>query len=237
MQTLFAGMGVLAIYFLVCASTAFLCRRFIRIPDELFRKILHFILLGSLLVWTLHFDAWYMAAASALIFAAAVYPLLKLAERWKGYSKFVTERSGGELKHSLIVVFVMYATVVAVCWGWLDEKLLALCSIYAWGIGDAAAALIGKRFGRHMLQGKHIEGRKSLEGTLAMFASSFLCVTAILLLRGGMAWYACLLTAAVTAAVSAAVELFTMRGMDTITCPLAAMAMLLPLVRIFEGGI
>ena len=237
MQAFFAGLGVLAIYFVVCASIAFICRRFLRIPDEVFRKILHGILLGSLLVWTVQFDQWYLAALSALAFAAAVYPLLKLAERWKGYSKFVTERSGGELKHSLIVVFVMYAAVVTVCWGWLNEKLLALCSIYAWGIGDAAAALIGKRFGRHALEGKHIEGRKSLEGTLAMFLTSFVCVLAILLLRGGMAWYACVLAAVVTAAVSAVVELYTMHGMDTITCPLAAMAVLLPLVHWLGGGI
>lgn len=237
MQAFFVGLCVLAIYFIICASTAFICRRFLRIPDEVFRKILHGILLGSLLVWTVQFDQWYLAALSALAFAAAVYPLLKAAERWKGYSRFVTERSRGELKQSLIVVFVMYAAVVTVCWGWLNEKLLALCSIYAWGFGDAAAALVGKRYGRHTLQGKHIEGRKSAEGTLAMFAVSFVCVLIILILRGGMAWHGCLIAAVATALVSAAVELFTMRGMDTITCPLAAMAVLLPLVHFLGGGL
>ena len=237
MQAFFAGMGVLAIYYIICASTAFICRRFLRIPDEVFRKILHGILLGSLLVWTVQFEQWYLAALSALAFAVAVYPLLKAAERWKGYSHFVTERSKGELKQSLIVVFVMYAAVVMVCWGLLDEKLLALCSIYAWGFGDAAAALIGKRYGRHTLQGKHIEGRKSVEGTLAMFVTSFVCVLAILILRGGMTWYGYLITAFVTGLVSAAVELFTMRGMDTITCPLAAMSVLLPLVHFLGGGL
>ena len=237
MQAFFAGLGVLAIYFIVCASTAFICRRFLRIPDEVFRKILHGILLGSLLVWTVQFDRWYLAALSALSFAAAVYPLLKAAERWKGYSHFVTERSSGELKQSLIVVFVMYAIIVTVCWGWLNEKLLALCSIYAWGFGDAAAALIGKRYGRHKLEGKHIEGRKSAEGTLAMFTVSFACVLIILILRGGMAWHEYLITAFVTALVSSAVELYTMRGMDTITCPLAAMAVLLPLVHLLGGGL
>ena len=237
MQAFFAGLGVLAIYFIVCASTAFICRRFLRIPDEVFRKILHGILLGSLLVWTVQFDRWYLAALSALSFAAAVYPLLKAAERGKGYSHFVTERSSGELKQSLIVVFVMYAIIVTVCWGWLNEKLLALCSIYAWGFGDAAAALIGKRYGRHKLEGKHIEGRKSAEGTLAMFTVSFACVLIILILRGGMAWHEYLITAFVTALVSSAVELYTMRGMDTITCPLAAMAVLLPLVHLLGGGL
>ena len=229
------GVCSILIYFVALASGAIVLRRFLTIPDEIFRKLLHCILLGSLLVWTTSFSRWWMAAGTALAFAAVVYPLLMLAEHWRGYSAFVTERSNGELKRSLIVVFTMYALVVAICWGWLDEKLLALCSVYAWGFGDAAAALVGKRFGRHGLTGSHIQGRKSEEGTLAMFAVSFVCVMAVLLFRGGMPWYAYPATAAVVAAVSAAVELFTRNGMDTITCPLAAMAVLLPLVYAFGG--
>lgn len=62
-------------------------RRLIRIPDELFRKLLHCILLGSLLVYVQGFAVWYHAALSCLLFAA----------------------------------------------------------VYAWGFGDASAALIGKR--------------------------------------------------------------------------------------------
>ena len=235
LHELLLGVCSVLIYFVVLASAAIALRRFFTIPNEVFRKLLHFILLGSLLVWTLSFPRWWMAAGVALAFAAVVYPLLMLAEHWRGYSAFVTERSTGELKRSLIVVFAMYALVVAICWGWLNERLLALCSVYAWGFGDAAAALVGKRFGKHGLTGAHIQGRKSREGTLAMFVTSFLCVTAVLLLRGGMPWYAYPVIAAIVAAVSAAVELFTRNGMDTITCPLAAMAVLLPLVYAFGG--
>lgn len=237
MHELIGGMQVILLYFLIAASSALLLRRFVRVPDELFRKLLHFILLGSLLIGTLVFESWYIAAGSALGFAAAVYPVLKLAEHWQGFSHFVTERKSGELKSSLLIVFFMYAVVAAVCWGWLGDKLLVLCSIYAWGIGDAFAALVGKAVGRHALQGAHIEGRKSVEGTLAMFGASFLSVLLILIVRGGMNWYAYPIIALITAAVSAVVELFSMKGMDTITCPLAAMAVLLPLVHAFGGGI
>ena len=235
LQALWSGVWSILIYFVTLASGAILLRRFFSIPNEIFRKLLHLILLGSLLVWTLSFPHWWMAAGTALIFAASVYPLLMLAERWKGYSAFVTERSSGELKRSLLVVFVMYAAVAAVCWGLLDEKLLTLCSIYAWGFGDAAAALVGKRFGRHGLSGQHIQGRKSVEGSMAMFAVSFAAVLVLLVFRGGMRWYAYPVIAMIVAAISAAVELFTRNGMDTITCPLAAMAALLPLVNVFGG--
>lgn len=136
-----------------------------------------------------------------------------------------------------MIVFVMFAAVICVCWGWLGDKLLALASVYAWGFGDAAAALVGKRFGRRALTGAHIEGRKSVEGSLAMFATSFVCVAAVLLFRGGLPWYGYLVIPAATALAAAVVELFSLRGMDTITCPLAAMAVLLPLVHLMGGGL
>ncbi len=230
------GIGCIGIYFAVCASAALTLRLTIRIPDEVFRKLLHCILLGSLSVWVAVYDVWWMAATSSLLFAAVVYPLLWLLEHVKGYSRVVTERKRGELKRSLIVVFVMFAAVVAVCWGCLGDRWLVLASIYAWGFGDALAALIGKRYGRHGLY-----GRKTIEGTAAMFVTSFVSVTAVLLIRGRLcatsvlSGPACLVTALVTAAVSALTELFTPDGMDTMTCPLAAMAVLIPLVQVLGG--
>ena len=236
MHELLTGLGIILLYFLVAASAALLLRKLVRIPDELFRKGLHCILLGSLLVWVLAFHTWWYAALSALGFAAAVYPLLCLEERIPGFSAFVTERKRGELKTSLLLVFSMFAAVLCVCWGWLGDRLLVLAGVYAWGFGDAAAALVGKRFGRHALTGKHIEGRKSVEGSVAMFTTSFLSVVVILLFRGGLAWYGYFLIPAVTASVAALVELYSLHGTDTVTCPLAATAVLLPLVYWMGGG-
>jgi len=229
------GLGTVLIYFVFLASSAVILRRFLSIPDEVFRKLLHGILLGSLFIWTVEFETWWLAAASALGFAIVVYPLLKVLELIPGFSAFMTERRHGELKQSLLIVFTMYAVVVSVCWGLRGDKLLSLCSIYAWGFGDAAAALVGKRFGRHKMSGPHIEGIKSVEGTMAMFLVSFASVFLLLLYRGGLAWYVYPFVAAVTAAVSAAVELYSMKGSDTITCPLAAMAVLLLLLQLCGG--
>ena len=237
MQELFHGCGAVLLYFIIAASAALLLRRLIKIKDEVFRKGLHFILLGSLLVWVLAFSVWWHAALTSICFAIAVYPILCLVEHIKGYSKFVTERKSGELKLSLLIVFAMFSAVVCICWGWLGDKLLVLAGVYAWGFGDAVAALIGKRFGKHALTGKHIEGRKSLEGSLAMFLTSFICVCVILMFRGGLPWYGYILVPALTAAVTAAVELYSLRGTDTITCPLAAMAIMLPLIHFLGGGI
>ena len=235
MQDVISAIVSILIYFIVCATSAILLRVLTKIEDEVFRKQLHMILLGSLFVWMEAFPTWQSAAASALIFAALVYPILWFAERFKGYSKLVTERKSGELKSSLLVVFFMYAVVVAICWGWFDDRMLALASIYAWGFGDAAAALVGKRFGKHKIGGKIIQGRKSFEGTTAMFIVSLISVFTILTLRGGLMWYETLVISVVVAAVSAVVELYTLNGIDTITCPVAAMVVLIVLLRLVGG--
>ena len=147
----------------------------------------------------------------------------------------MSERSKGEFRSSLLLVFLMYVIVTSVCWGWLGDALLGIGSILAWGVGDAFAAVIGKRFGKHQIKAKHIEGKKSLEGTLAMFAFSFLSVFAVLLIRGGLPIYVYCLVAIPTAIVSATIELFSMKGTDTIFCPLGAMASLIALLYLFGG--
>lgn len=70
-----------------------------------------------------------------------------------------------------------------------------------------------------------------------MFALSFLSVSLLLTLRGGLSLPMLLVVSAVTAAVAAAAELFSLRGNDTITCPLAAMSVLLPMLHFFGGGL
>ena len=233
MTELLHGASAIVIYFLICATTALVAHALLPIPSEVFRKILHLILLGSLAVWVLVFSCWWLSALSAVVFALAVYPLLSLAEHLKGYSALLTERKGGEIKHSLLVVFTMYALVVAVCWGWLGNKMLVLLSVYAWGFGDAAAALIGKRFGKHRIPGS----KKSWEGTFAMFSVSFVSVLTILLIMGNMSLPADVLTALLVAAATAATELYTPGGYDTVSCPLCAMCVALPLLHFFGGGV
>lgn len=227
------GFGILCGYFLVCASSALLLRHFVRIPSEVFRKLLHIILLCSLFVWIYVFQTWWIASLTALVFVAIIYPLLSLAEKLNCYSELLTERKSGEIKRSLILVFSMFAALNSICWGWLGKRWLVLACICAWGFGDAAAALIGKKYGRHYLEGKLIEGRKSIEGTFAMFTVSFVSVFIVLLIKGNVAWHISLIIAALAAAASAVVELYTRNGMDTITCPFAAAAVILPLLYLW----
>ena len=231
----FTGFAILISYFVLCVICLLFIRKYVNVPNELFRKMLHFVLLFSLLVFVYAFQTWWISALVSGVFAIIVFPILSFGERFKGYSEFLTERKKGEIKQSLLLVFGMFAIIIYICWGLLNDKLLVLACIYAWGFGDAVAALVGKRFGRRFLEGKLIEGRKSVEGTVAMFVVSFLTVFIILLIRGGLPWHGYIPIAVITATICAVVELYTLNGHDTITCPFAAAAIMLPLVRLWGG--
>ena len=235
MQELFHGVAALLLYFVAAASTALISRVLIKIPDELFRKILHCILLGSLLIFVFCFAVWWHAALCCIAFAAVVYPALAWFERFKGFSELTTERKKGELKESLLLVFGMFALVITVCWGWLCDRYLVLASVYAWGFGDAAAALVGKKWGKHKVRLGHADAKKSVEGSAAMFFVSLVSVTVILACRGGLSAAGYVVVPIITAFISAAAELYSKGGHDTVICPLSAMVVLLPLVHLFGG--
>ncbi len=225
----------LLVYFVTCASCALAIRLFTQVPEELYRKTLHFILLGSAPVLLYLFDSWHNAVLASVVFAALVYPALTLAEKLEGYSNILAERDGGEIKRSLIAVFGMFAAVIWICWGIFGAKYLALAVILGWGLGDAAAALVGKKFGKHHLEGKFIDGKKTIEGAVAMFIVSFITVIIVLLLSTNLPWYGHISVAIITAGVNSIVELNTKNGFDTLTCPAATLATMLPLLYLCGG--
>lgn len=156
-------------------------------------------------------------------------------EHIKNFSEFTTERKKGELKNSLLLVFSMIAFVIFVCWGLFHDKVLVIASILAWGIGDAFAALVGKKYGRHKIKDKHTDGKKSFEGTFAMFVSSFITVLMVMIYHGGIKPIGYLIIPLVTAAVSAVSELYSKNGHDTVICPIAAMVVVNGLTMVFGG--
>lgn len=218
MSEFFIGFAILCGYFIICAFTAILFRKTLKIPNEVFRKILHFILLGSVFAFIFAFKTWWISALAAIIFMVIVYPVLLIAEKFKNYSDTVIERKKGELKSSLLIVFSTFAVVISIAWGLFGNKIIVLSSILSWGIGDAAAALIGTKFGK-----RKIYRKKTLEGSLAMLCTSFLTLITIFLIAGFAPWYFSLLTSLTVAIAVSAAELYTPNGLDTLTCPLTSL--------------
>ena len=235
MQELLRGVTVIVLYLAPMAGIMLTARRFLKIQDELFRKILHFILLGAYLPFLFAFRTWWISAGFAAFLMVLLYPLLALAGRLPFFSSYVNERKKGEFKSSMVLALLTMIISISVCWGLLNDKLLTLACVYAWGVGDAFAALIGKQFGRHKIRLPLADPRKSWEGSAAMFLSAVLSVMILLTLRGGLGFGQCLLVSVLAAVVTTYVELITKDGLDTVTCPAAAMAVIIPLIKILGG--
>ena len=79
------------------------------------------------------------------------------------------------------------------------------------------------------------DNRRSIEGSLAMFISSFISVLFVLLIRDGIYPIGCLTVAFSASIVCTVVEMCTKSGLDTAICPISAMLVVLPLVTLFGG--
>lgn len=235
MQEFWSGAGMTALYILVAAVLALGARKFLTIPDELFRKILHFILLGAYIPLVFGFQTWWMAAVFVVALIAVIFPILLAVSRWRAFSSFVVERRKGEFTGSMVLALSVMAFSVCICWGWMGDRYLVLACIYAWGVGDAFAALIGKRFGKHKIRWKNADGKKSVEGSMAMFVCSFGSVFAVLAVRGGLSVPVGLLIAFATGVCCTVAEFCTKNGWDTVVCPVTAMVVILPLVKLLGG--
>ena len=78
-------------------------------------------------------------------------------------------------------------------------------------------------------------GKKSVEGSLAMFICSLVSVVAVLVIRGGIAFPFCLIIGLLAAIVSTITELCAKNGFDTVICPTSAMIVIIPLVMLLGG--
>ena len=185
MDEFLRGAGIFLGYVISLALIFLLARAFLKIPDELFRKLLHFILLGAYIPLVFAFSTWWKAALLVAALIGALYPVIGLAEKLPAFSSFVNQRKTGEFKSSMVIALTVMVLSVCVCWGILGDRYLVLACVYAWGVGDAFAALVGKRFGRHKIRLPMADGRKSVEGSAAMFVTSSAAVCAVLILRGG----------------------------------------------------
>ena len=232
MQPFLYGAGITMLYIVVAVAIMLLLRKLITIPDELFRKILHFILLGAYIHLVFAFDKWWMATVLSTSLILILFPALFFAEKIPMFSSFVNERKKGEFKSSMVFAVGMMAFSTAICWGMFGDKYLVLASIYAWGIGDALAALIGKRFGKHKINWKLADGKKSIEGSLAMFLCAFASVFSVLFFRGGIGIAMCAVIAVLAAFVCTITEMCTKNGLDTVICPISAIVVIIPLTML-----
>lgn len=211
---------------LIIAAILILMRFIWNPPTELFRKMLHFVAFTTTACIVSYADNWKVASLTLVVFACIVWPVLKCLERFSWYSDLLIERRSGEIKNSLLLLFISQALLIAFGWGLLGERWMAALATIAWGIGDGMAALIGKRFGKHHTNIPFADKNKTWEGTSAMFISAFLVYLIGLSIFGNVFWLRIVLRSIFAAAVNAYVELISKNGNDTITVPVSGIAAL-----------
>lgn len=218
-----AAIGLYFAFILAAGAPLILLKARFNLPFEVTRKLYHLLITLSIFPLVRFFHAWYMAVLAAFLLALLAYPALALVEKTAVYRRIAVERQGGEFKSSLIIVQGSIALLLTVFWGLLGEswKYIAVTAVMAWGLGDAAAALIGRNFGRRRIPHPRIQGAKTYEGTLAMYVTAGLALFVTLLVESGLSWQVSLATALLVAPVCAVVELFSNRGMDTLTVPIS----------------
>lgn len=217
--------GRLILYIIPCVLVLLLIRFLTKIPSYVFRKLLHIVAFTCFIVMTMNAESWQAAALTSVIIAVAIYPLLALAENEAWYGSLFVQKSPGEIKRSILMLFFMFAAVISVAWGVLGKPAVAAASILMWGIGDASAALVGIPFGRHKIKTPYAV--KSWEGTLAMFTTSFLAGAAVLSVWGAAGMMRAVTCAFLAACAGAATELFSPSEWDTVTVPVVILIVLL----------
>ncbi len=216
--------GRLICYIVPCVAVLLPIRFLTRVPSFVFRKLLHIVAFSCFTVMLLTAESWQAAALTSLTAAAVIYPLLALVEKEPWYGELFVQKSPGEIKRSLLMLFLMFAAVIAVSWGLFGAPDAAAAAILAWGVGDAAAALVGIPFGKHKVKIRPVNGKKSLEGSCAMLVVSALAGTGLLWLHCGYAPGLSLLCALAMALTGTAAELFSPGEWDTVTVPVTMLA-------------
>jgi phytol kinase len=233
------GAGILMAYYLgVVVLAPTLLKRWTKAPAEVVRKLQHIGYSLSIFLLLRLFSSWYVAVAAAFLLVVLAVPVLLGVEKLAWYRRNFVDRTaeGGELRKQLLYVQLSFAVLIALFWGVLGIRwqYIVAVAVVAWGFGDAAAALVGKAWGRRRVLLRFVDGCKTYEGTIAMIVVAGTALFWTLLCYAGHPWYVSLLISMLVAPVCGLVELFSRRGTDTLTVPLSTALALLPLLSLVQ---
>ncbi len=206
-------------YIISFAAALIITQGIFRLPKNIFRKLLHVAAFTSSIFVVLHGTGWLAETLTLLIFAAVVYPALKIAENWSRFSALFVEKKPGEIRSSLLLLFVSEAVLVAFCVGFLKKPYILIAAVSAWGLGDIAAAWVGRPFGKHKIRLWFADPLKSWEGSAAMAAVAFAACLVTLLAVSPYTPLQAVMISIVAGIVSSLSEMASKGGLDTVIVP------------------
>lgn len=238
MNDFWATVILFAYYLVAIAVFPTLMRGIPGISREAVRKTRHIGVSLSIFILLELFSSWYAALGAVLLLAAVVYVGLGIFRRYPKVIGLIADRSGkgGDLRLQAMLALGVFALLIAFYWGFLGSEFryIVAIAVLAWGFGDAAAALFGKAFGVTTFSHRLIEGAKTVVGTGAMVGVTAVAVFLTMVFYSGLTWYASLIVAVIVSPIAAAAELFSWRGMDTISIPISVATAAWIIVSIFQ---
>lgn len=211
-------------YYIVTAGTIAILSHIAPKGKELARKGYHLMACFSALILVFAFENWLSAITTLLVFAGLVYLVLPIANLIPALKKLSIQRYGKfrEVLKQAGFFFITLGLLITIIWGLLgsDYKIHIIVGIIVLGLGDAAAALIGKRFGKKKFKLRLFDAKKTLEGSSAMAIAAFIGAFLVLIIFTDTHILLAFFSAIFIALLSAFVEATCTAGLDTIFIPL-----------------
>lgn len=185
-------------------------------PVAVTRKVVH-IAAGMCALPLLLFESRWMAMTPPVSFI-----LINAISYWQG--TFVSMETGEERQLGTIYFPIAFSVLTWLLW---EDQALLVASLMPMTWGDALAAAVGQRWGKHPLGGSN-NGR-TVEGSLVFLVSAAIATAIPLALIPGTpfpGWHA-VPVALVVAGMTAGVEAVSPWGTDNLTVPAAATVALL----------
>ena len=203
----FVSLAIAFLYVAALIALAEILRRVFCVPVDITRKIVHIGVGMGALVITSFFRTWFIAIIGPLVF---------IVVNWVSYRANIFHGIETGERRQFGTIFFPLSFVILVPSLWSRPTVLA-ASFMPLTWGDAAAAILGQRFGSHRFT---LFGQaSSVEGSLAMFAASFVATCFALLAFGQPIATSALISTAVALPATFAEALSPM-GIDNLTVPL-----------------
>ncbi len=179
---------------------------------EASRKFIHIMLSNWWIIAMIFFDNVWMAAILPFLFVIINYISYKF-----NIIKVMERNEGEENKESLGTVYyaVSLLALSLLTFGPINNPLIGLCGIAVMGYGDGLAAIVGQSI--KSPEFKIGCTKKTLAGSLTMFAVTFIIMTGFLVYTDVTFWLPKSLFVGLLITI---VEAFSIKGTDNITVPL-----------------
>ena len=106
--------GILVAFIIPSIAVLIIIRTLLKPPSFVFRKLLHIVAITGISLMILISGNWKAAALTSGLLAVVIYPILVMAEKQPWFENFFVQKSKGEIKRSMLLLFVMFAALIIV---------------------------------------------------------------------------------------------------------------------------